>query len=268
MPAQIAPTALVDPQAELADGVAIGPFCVIGPQVKIGRGTRLENNVTLTGRVELGEENHLFPNVVIGTPPQDLSYRGGETRVAIGDHNLIREGVTIHRGTEKEEGLTSVGNHCFLMANSHIAHDCRIGDRVLIANGTLLGGHVVIHDDATLSGGVAVHHFTTIGSHSFIGGVSRVVQDVPPYILVEGVPARPRCVNLVGLKRHGFPPETIAALHEAYKLLFRARVGIDEARVTLREKGYLVPQVTRLIAFIEEQSDGRQGRARDRRRAA
>lgn len=264
----IAPTAVVDPQAELGDDVTIGPFCVVGPRARIGRGTRLIGHVTILGRTIIGEGNQIFPNAVIGAEPQDLSYRGSETCVVIGDHNVIREGVTINRATEKEDGITSVGNHCYLMAACHVAHDCKIGDRVIIANGTLLGGHVHIQDDATLSGSVAVHHFTTIGSYSFVGGVSRVLHDVPPYMLVEGIPSRPRCINVVALKRNDFPADVIRALAEAHRLLYRAKVGLDHAREILRGDGYLYPAVNHLLSFIQNQHEGRHGRGRDRRRAA
>lgn len=264
----IARTADVDPRAILADDVEIGPFCVVGPDVRIGRGTTLANNVTLTGHVSLGEENKLFPNVVIGAEPQDLSYRGSPTRVEIGHGNIIREGVTINRASEKEDGATRVGDRCYLMANCHVAHDCQIGDRVIIANGTLLGGHVHVEDCATISGAVAVHHYATIGAYCFVSGVGRVLHDAPPYLLVEGIPTRPRCLNIVGLKRHGFALEAIHALHEAYKLLYRSRVGTDQARDLLRSKGQLLPPVNQLLSFVQEQGEGRHGRSRDRRRAA
>jgi UDP-N-acetylglucosamine acyltransferase len=268
MATYIAENAVIDPRAEIAEDVEIGPFCVIGPHVSIGQGTRLENHVTITGRATIGEYNRIFPGVVIGADPQDLSYRGSATRVVIGDHNVIREAVTINRATEKEEGITSLGSYCYLMACSHVAHDCRVGDRVVIANSTLLGGHVHVHDDATLSGGVAVHHYATIGSYSFVSGVSRVLHDVPPYMLVDGLPARPRCVNIVALKRNDFPTEVIKALSETHRLIYRAKVGLDHAREILRSDGKLVPAVNNLLGFIQSQQEGRHGRGRERRRAA
>lgn len=268
MATNVSPLASVAPEAELDDDVEIGPFAHIGPDVKIGRGTKVENNVTLIGRVTIGSDNHIFPGAVIGHEPQDLSYRGSPTEVLIGDRNIIRESVTINRATEKEDGLTTLGNDCFIMAGCHIAHDCRVGSRVILANATLLGGHVHIHDDATLSGGVAVHHFTTVGSYSFTGGLSRVLNDVPPFMLCEGIPTRPRCVNLVGLKRNNFSDEAIHALSEAHRLLFRARVGVDQARELLRAGEMLVPAVNHLLNFIQNQHEGRHGRGRDRRRAA
>lgn len=268
MPTHIDPRAAVDPRAELADDVEIGPFCVVGPKVSLGRGTRLENSVTLTGRVTLGERNHIFAGAVLGADPQDVSYRGSDTQLVIGDENIIRESVTINRGTEKEDGITAIGNNNYLMACCHVAHDCKLGDNIIICNGTLLGGHVHVHDHATLSGAVAVHHFSTIGRYSFVGGLSRVLHDVPPFMLVEGIPSRPRCINVVALKRNDFPPHVIESLAEAHRLIYRAKVGLDHARELLRANGHLVPQVNQLLSFIQTQQEGRHGRARERRRAA
>ena len=268
MTIHISDKAAVDARATIAEDVEIGPFCVVGPDVTIGRGTRLLANVSLLGRVTLGKGNVLYPGVVVGGDPQDLSYRGGDTQVVIGDHNVIRESVTINRASEKEDGLTTVGNHCYLMACCHVAHDCRVGDYVVMANGCLLAGHARVHHHATLSGNVGVHQFTTIGSYSFVDGLSRVLHDVPPYMLVEGNPARPRCVNTVALKRHDFPSEYIHALAEAHRLLYRARVGLDHAREILRSRAKLIPPVNHLLNFIQEQQEGRHGRARERRLAA
>ena len=212
----------IDPRANRRRG-GHRPVLRHRTQARIGHGTRLESNVTLMGDVTIGCRNHLYPGVVIGGEPQDISYHGAETRVVIGDDNIIRECVTINRATEKEEGVTRIGNHNFLMACCHVAHDCQLGDHIIIANSTLLGGHVHIHDRASLSGAVAVHHFATIGSYSFVAGVSAVRHDVPPYMLVEGYPARPRCINAVGLKRNNFPPHVIQALAEAHRLLYRAK---------------------------------------------
>jgi UDP-N-acetylglucosamine acyltransferase len=268
MSTSIAPQALVDPKAEIGDDVHIGPFCVIGPHAKIGHGCRLENNVTLTGHVTLGEDNHLFPGVVIGAAPQDLSYRGSNTQVIIGDHNIFRESVTINRATEKEDGITRVGSHNFMMACSHVAHDCKVGNHIIMANGTLLGGHVHIYDHATLSGGIGIHHFTTVGRYAFVGGLARVIHDVPPFMLAEGHPARPRCINVVALKRNNFSAEAIQCLSEAHRLLYRAKVGLDHAREILRTNDKLVPAVNELLSFIQTQQEGKHGRSRERRRAA
>jgi len=268
MSTHVEPNAVVDPRAELDDDVRVGPFCVVGPKACIGRGTQLLNSVTIMGRVTIGQHNRIFPGAVLGGEPQDVSYRGSDTEVVIGDDNIIREGVTINRGTEKEEGVTRLGNRSFIMAGCHIAHDCRVGSRVIMANATLLGGHVHVHDDATISGGVAVHHFATIGSFSFTGGLSKVLHDVPPYMLAEGNPSRPRCINIVALKRNAFSPESIRALAEAHRLIFRARVGLEHARELLRANDQLCPTVNHLLGFLEHQHEGRNGRGRDQRRAA
>jgi UDP-N-acetylglucosamine acyltransferase len=264
----IAENVSIDPRAEIDDEVEIGSFSVIGPKVHVGRGTRLENHVTLMGDVAIGCFNHIYPNAVIGGEPQDISYTGADTKVIIGDHNIIREGVTINRASEKEEGITRIGDHNFLMACSHVAHDCQLGNNIIIANGTLLAGHVHVHDHASLSGAVAVHHFTTIGSYSFVAGLSAVRNDVPPYLLVEGYPARPRCINAVGLKRNNFTTEVIEALVEAHRLLYRSKVGLENAWEILRANGHLVPQVNHLLSFVQGQHEGMHGRGRERRKAA
>jgi UDP-N-acetylglucosamine acyltransferase len=265
---QISSLADVDPRAEIAEDVSIGAFCSVGPHVTIGAGTRLVSGVTLLGQVRIGADNTLYPNVVIGGDPQDISYRGTDTRVVIGDGNIIREGVTINRASEKEEGVTWVGNDNFLMAGCHVAHDCRLGNRIIMANAALLGGHVHVHNNASISGGVGVHHYSTIGSYSFVGGLSRVQHDVPPYMLCEGAPARPRCINIVALKRNEFPPDVIDALAEAHRLLYRSKVGLDHAREILRGNDQLCPQVNELLSFIQSQVEGRHGRSRESRRIA
>ena len=264
MAISIADTACVDPRADLADDVEVGPYCVIGPDVRIGRGTRLIGQSCILGVTTLGEYNTVSPFAVIGGDPQDYSYRGTPTRVEIGDHNIIREGVTINRATEKEDGVTSVGSHCFLMANSHVAHDCQLGDRITMANNTMLGGHVHVESNASLSGGIGVHHFVTIGGYSFVGGQSRINHDVPPFLLVDGNPSKVRCINVVGLRRNGITPEGIDALHEAHRLIYRAKMSLKQAAEILDSHGHLTAEVKRLLAFIQAQQDGKHGRARER----
>ncbi len=269
MPPQISSLASVDRRAKLGNNVEIGPFCVVGPDAVVGDGTILANNVTLCGRVTLGRDNRIFQGVVIGGEPQDVGYDGSPTEVVIGDRNIIRECVTINRATTKEEGITTVGNDCFFMAGVHIAHDCRVGNHVKIANATLLGGHVHVLDFATISGNAGIHHFTRIGDYSFVTGVGRVIQDVPPYLLVEGNPSRPRCVNVVALKRNHFPNDVIRNISEAYRLIYRSRVGLTTAREILNGKNQLGPQVRHMLDFIAYQQDGRHGRGREQiRRAA
>lgn len=268
MTTQIAQNAWVDPRAEIDDGVEIGPFSTIGPHVRIRSGSRLLNGVTVMGHVTIGHDNVIYPNVVIGGEPQDVSYAGSDTQVIIGDGNTIREGVTINRGSEKEDGVTRIGDKNFLMACCHVAHDCKLGNYIIMANGSLLGGHVHVEDFASISGAVGVHHYTTVGSYSFVGGLSRVLHDVPPFMLCEGAPARPRCINIVALKRHEFSAQVIDSLAEAHRLIYRAKVGLDAAREILRGNGQLVPQVNQLLAFVEGQQEGRHGRSRELRRAA
>jgi UDP-N-acetylglucosamine acyltransferase len=264
----IHPTAIVEPGARIAPGATIGPYCLISGHAEIGRDTVLASHVTILGDSRIGDRNRIHANCVIGGEPQDLSYQGTRTRVDIGDDNIIREGVTINRATEKEEGVTSIGNGNFLMACSHVAHDCRIGDHCTLANGTLLGGHVRVHSRASLSGAVAVHHWATIGAWSFVAGLSRVLHDVPPFMLCEGLPARPRCINVVALRRGGFSGEAIEAVSEAHRLIFRAKVGLEPSREILRSQGMLLPDVLHLLDFLTSQQEGRHGRARERRRAA
>jgi UDP-N-acetylglucosamine acyltransferase len=268
MATQVADQVSIHPTAEIDDDVAIGPFSVIGPYVRIGKGTRLENGVTLLQRVTLGQNNHLYPGVVLGGDPQDVTFHGTDTEVVVGDNNVFRECVTVNRGSEKEDGVTLLGDNNFLMACSHVAHDCKLADNIILTNGVLLGGHVHVHDHVILSGGVAVHHYATVGSYAFVAGLSAVRHDVPPYMLAEGYPARPRCINVVSLKRNNFSAEVIEYLAAAHKLLYRAKVGLDHAREILRNNGQLVPHVNHLLGFVQSQQEGRHGRGRERRRAA
>ena len=264
MASLIADTACVDPRAEIGDDVEIGPYCVVGPDVKIGQGTRLIGHVCVFGVTTIGVHNVISPFAVIGGDPQDVSYRGAPTRVEVGDHNIIRESVTINRGTEKEDGVTRLGSHNFLMATAHIAHDCKVADHVTIANGSMLAGHCHVDSYASISGGVAVHHFTSIGSYSFIGGQSRIYHDVPPYMLVDGNPSRVRCINVVGLKRNGISAEGIDSLHEAHRLIYRAKMSAKHAAEILESHGHLTPEGRHLLDVIQAQQEGKHGRARER----
>lgn len=264
----IAETACVAPSAELAEDVEIGPYCVIGPEVKIGRGTRLIAHVCLLGSTELGAGNLVSPFAVLGGDPQDTAYKGEPTRLVIGDRNIIREGVTINRGSPRETGLTRIGSHNTFMAGVHIAHDCVIEDHVSIANATLLGGSVEIESFSTISAGATIHPQATIGGYSFVGGQCRIIHDVPPFMLVDGQPSRARCINIIGLKRHGVTPDAIDALHEAHRLLYRARMNMPEAAALLESHGHLTPEVKRLLDFLNRQVEGRHGRGRERARRA
>ncbi len=264
MATMVADTASIDPRAEIADDVEIGPYCVIGPDVRIGRGTRLIAHVCIYGHTTIGERNVIHPYAAIGGEPQDYSYRGTDTRVEVGDDNIIREHVTIHRASEKEQGLTKLGSNNLLMVNVHVAHDCLLGDRVVIANNTILAGHCHIHSSVIISGGVAMHPFVTVGSFSYTGGMSRIYHDVPPFMIIDGNPSKVRCLNVVGLRRNGLSTEAIAGLHEAHRLIYRNRMGATQAAEILEKGGHSCAEVKNLLAFIENQNLGKHGRARER----
>ncbi|TWT50530.1 Acyl-[acyl-carrier-protein]--UDP-N-acetylglucosamine O-acyltransferase [Rubripirellula amarantea] len=268
MSTDIAQTAVVDPRAKLGTNVKIGHFCIIGPDVTIGDDTRLENNVVLSGITRIGEDNHFFSNCVIGTHPQDTTYRETATCVEVGHGNIFREFCTVNRATEKEDGVTRVGDNNYFMTNTHIAHDCKIGDRIVIANNGMLGGHVHVGNDVTIAGGVGVNHFASIGQMSFVSAMSRVLHDVPPYMIVDGQPARPRAVNSVGLKRHDFPEEDIRLLSKSYRLLYRSCVGLEAAREEILSYGPLRPALKELFDCVERAGLGKHGRSRQHRKKA
>ncbi|MEM6688213.1 MAG: acyl-ACP--UDP-N-acetylglucosamine O-acyltransferase [Planctomycetota bacterium] len=268
MSTHIAGTAVVDPRAKIGRGVQVGHFCVVGPDVSIGDGTILEENAIIKGVVRIGEENHIFPGCVIGGHPQDTSYANTPTRVDIGDGNTFREHCTVNRGTEKEDGVTRIGNNNFFMTACHIAHDCKIGDRIVIANNAMLGGHVHIDNDVTLAGGVGVHHFASIGAMAFVSAMSRVLHDVPPFVIVDGQPAKPRAVNSIGLKRHDFPRSDIQMLSRIYRMLYRERKGLDATRVEVASEGPFRPAIKQFFDFVQRSNDGSNGRGRQLRKAA
>jgi UDP-N-acetylglucosamine acyltransferase len=247
---EIHSTAVVSPNAELAEDVKIEAFCVIGPRVTIGSGTVVGPHAMIDGWTQLGERNQIFPFSTIGYPPQDLSYRGEETQLVIGDDNIIRENVTINRGTQGGGGVTRIGNHNLIMAYAHVAHDCSIGNHVILANATTLGGHVRIDDYAILGGLVAIHQFIRIGAYAFIGGKSGLRMDMPPYMLAFGAPAKLYGPNLVGLRRHRFPRTTIQALKSSYRIMFRSGLKVAEAIDAVRQEVESVPEVETLIEFM------------------
>jgi len=214
------PTAVVDPKARIGDAVEIGPYCVVGPDVELKAGVRLLSHVVVAGRTQVGARTRIYPFASIGHPPQDLKYRGEPSRLVIGEDTVIREHVTINPGTEGGGMETRVGDRCLIMVGSHVAHDCRIGNDVIMANSATLGGHVVVEDFAVLGGLCAIHQFVRIGRHAMVGGMSGVENDVIPYGSVMGDRARLSGLNLVGVKRRGFSREDIHALRTAYRLLF------------------------------------------------
>jgi UDP-N-acetylglucosamine acyltransferase len=251
---EIHPTAVVSPKAELAEDVKIEAFSTIGPRVTIGSGTVVGPHAVIDGWTTIGERNQIFPFATVGYPPQDLSYRGEETQLVIGNDNIIRENATINRGTQRGGGVTRVGNQNLVMAYAHIAHDCIIGNRVILANATTLGGHVRIDDCAILGGLVAIHQFIRIGAYAFIGGKSGLRMDMPPYMLAFGAPAKLYGPNLVGLRRHGFPRANIQALKHCYRIMFRSGLTVAEAIESIRQEVEMVSEVENLIQFMQGRS--------------
>jgi len=252
--------AKVHRKTEVGKDVDIGAFTVIGEHVRIGDGTRIGNNVTIVGHTEIGERNTVYHNVVMGTPPQDLSYAGMETRLVIGDENTFREFVTINVGTEEGGAVTIIGNRNYLMACCHVAHDCALEDDIIMANGCLMAGHTKVESGVVFSGAAAVHHFTTVGTMSFVGGLTRVVHDVPPYMMVEGDSNVPRRVNSRGMRRHGCSDEAIAAVERAYRLIYRSKRLRAEVLEEFELDETLCPEVKRLVTFLRNVDQGKKGR--------
>lgn len=248
-------TALVDPSAELGAGVTVGPYAIIGPNVSIGNGCRIGPRATLHRNVRLAENVFVGDGSILGGDPQDLKYGGEETWVEIGSDTIIREYSTINRGTSATF-KTTVGARCFIMTYVHLAHDCHVGDDVVIANATQCAGHVTIHDRAVLSGLNAVHQFVTIGTYAFVGGGSRVNQDIPPYVKAVGNPMELYGLNSVGLQRAGFSGETVAALKRAYRLFFNSDLNLTQALERARTDLPAYPEVERFLAFVESSERG------------
>lgn len=258
---RIHPTAVVDPDATIADDVTVGPYCVIGPKVSIGPGTTLSHHVSIDGRTTLGRDNRIFPFASIGAEPQDRKFFGEDSRLEIGDGNTVRECVTLNLGTENGGGVTRIGSNNILMACSHVAHDCILEDDITMANGVLLGGHIRIASNVILSGGALVHHFVTIGRHAFIAGGAHVNVDAPPFMMVHGVKQKVHNVNVVGLKRHGFSKEALDALREAHRIVWRSGAVKREAIRRLEHDFAGVPEIPELAAFLNASLDGKNGRA-------
>lgn len=254
-PPKIHPTALVDRGAILGDGVRVGPYAIIGPNVEIGAGTIIGPHAYIEKDTQIGRECFVAKGAVLGTDPQDLKYEGEETLLVVGDRTTIREFATLNRGT-RASGRTIVGAGCLLMAYSHISHDSRIGDHVIIANAVQMGGHVIIEDWATVGGLTAIHQFVRIGKHAFVGGGSRVPKDVPPFVRAAGNPLKLYGLNAVGLERRGFSDEARAALKRAYRALFSSDLNISQAIAQLRSDGPQTGEVEVLLGFIEASERG------------
>lgn len=265
MPILVADTAWVDPSARLEDGVEIGPFCVVGLGATLGTGTRLVGHVSVQAGVALGAHNTVQPFCVLGAPvPSKDDHEPPSPALVIGDYNMIREGAIVSRGLSALAGPTRLGCHNEVGAHAQIGGSSIVDDHVLISSGVLVGPSVHILSHATLSPAAVVQHDVTIGEQSFVGPQSRIYHDVPPFMLVDGHPARVRCINIVSLKRLGLGAAEIEALHEAHRLVFRARMSLAKARETLSDHGHAPETVQRLFAFLEAQEEGRHGRSRDR----
>jgi UDP-N-acetylglucosamine acyltransferase len=254
MPAQIHPTAIVDPGAEIGADVVIGPYCVVAAKVVIGDGCTLHSHVVVSGPTVIGKGNQFFPYASIGQRTQDLKYAGEPTHLEIGDDNVFREFCTVNRGTLPGT-KTAIGSHNHFLAYCHIAHDCVVGNHVVFSNNGTLAGHVTVEDHVILGGLTAVHQFCRIGKHSITGGCSKVVQDIVPFTIVDGNPARARGINVVGLQRHGYSDEQIKGLRAAYKILYRNKLNIGQAIEALKATVPAGP-VQHLIAFVESSTRG------------
>jgi UDP-N-acetylglucosamine acyltransferase len=252
----IHPQAIVDASAKIADNVSIGPFSVIGADVEIGSGTIIESHVVIKGPTAIGEDNHIFQFASVGEQPQDLKYNGEPTRLVVGDRNKIREYATLHRGTVDDNGVTTVGNDNLFMISSHVAHDCRIGSNVILANSASLAGHVEVGDYAILGGFTTVHQFTRIGTHCFTGFASAIDRDVLPFFTVAGNRARAFAINKEGLKRRGFSAEAIRALQEAFKILVKSKKSNQEAIAQVAELAKDHSDVQYLLDFLSKSERG------------
>lgn len=249
-------SAVIDPSAIIADDVTIGPFSVIGPDVEIGAGCVIESHAVIKGPTKIGIGNHIFQFSSVGEMPQDLKYNGEPTTLEIGDRNTIREYVTINRGTVDDNGVTRIGNDNLFMISSHVAHDCQIGDHVILANAVALAGHVHIGDHAILGGYTTVHQFTHIGAHSFSGFATAIDRDVLPYFTIAGNRARAYGINKEGLRRRGFSKESIRALQETYKILIKSEKSHKAAMESVRELAREYPEVQHVADFIDKSERG------------
>jgi len=254
--AQIHPSALVHPEANLAEDVVVGPFCHVEQDVVIGAGTRLDAYAQVLRHTELGAGCRIHSFASVGGEPQDLKFRGEVSSCVIGDGTVIREYVTVHRGTEGGGGVTRVGRNCLLMAYVHVAHDCILGDHVIISNGSMLAGHVIMDDFAAVGGMTGVHQFVHIGENAFVGAKSGLGQDLPPYLLASGSRARLHGLNLIGLRRHGFSQELMAALRSAYRRIWRSETPRKEALAEVEAEYGHHPQVKSLIEFVRTSERG------------
>lgn len=250
-PAQIHPTAIVDEHAKIGEGVEIGPYSVIGKDVEIGNDCRIASHVVIEGPSRIGNNNEFYQFASVGAAPQDKKYKGEPTLLEIGDNNIIRECATLNRGTVQGGGATTIGSHNLVMAYVHIAHDCHVGNRTILANNTALAGHVTVHDDAILGGYSLVHQFCTVGSYAFTAMNSVISKNIPPYLMVSGHMAKPHGLNLEGLRRHGFEKQSIRYLKEAYKYLYRSSLTLDDAITEIISLSSKCPEIELLVDFLK-----------------
>jgi UDP-N-acetylglucosamine acyltransferase len=252
----IHPTAIVDPKAELASDVQVGPYAIIREDVSIGSGSQIGSHAVIEPFVSIGRDCRIFHFASIGATPQSLKFEGEKTYVKIGSGSIIREFVTIHRGTGFGGGITEIGEQNFLMAYTHIAHDCKTGRMVVMANNATLAGHITIGDYATVGGLTAIHQFVKVGDYAFIGGKSAVVKDIPPFVIAAGDRARLHGMNTVGLKRHGFTPKTINELKKVYRIIFRIGLTRNEALERVKAEVEQIPEVVKFLEFIQSSQRG------------
>ena len=249
-------TAILSPDAEIGEDVEIGPYSVIGPSVTIGKNTIIGPHVVIQSQTDIGENCRISQFSSIGGDPQDLKYRGEETRVVIGDNNVIKEYVTINRATSSDIGVTMIGNNNLIMAYCHIAHNCKLGNNIVVSNAVNFAGHVHVDDYVGIGGMSGIHQFSKIGCHAFIAGASAVNKDVPPYILASGNHAKPFGLNLIGLRRKGFTDETLEALKQAYKIIYRSSLLLSQALEKIESEIKPLPEVTAFVEFIRKSERG------------
>ncbi|MFO8084709.1 MAG: acyl-ACP--UDP-N-acetylglucosamine O-acyltransferase [Desulfobacterales bacterium] len=252
----IHPTAIIDPKAELASDVHVGPYAVIREDVSIGSGTHIGSHAVIEPFVSIGKNCRIYQFASIGAEPQSLKFQGEKTYVKIGKETIIREFVTVHRGTDFGGGITEIGEQNFLMAYTHIAHDCKTGKMVIMANNATLAGHITIGDYATIGGLTAIHQFVKVGDYAFIGGKSAVVKDIPPFVIAAGDRARLHGMNTVGLKRHGFTQSTLNELKKLYRIIFRIGLTLNEAMERVKAEVEQIPEVVKFLEFIQSSQRG------------
>ena len=249
-------SAVIDPGARLDEGVSVGPWCVIGPGVHVGAGTVLHSHVVLRANTRIGRGNRFFQFGSIGEDPADKKYEGEETWLEIGDDNVFREGVTLHRGTGVGGGVTRIGSGNLMMPYVHVAHDCRVGDNTVFANNSGISGHVEVDDWAVIGGYAGVNQFLKVGCHAMVGGMTHIVKDIPAYIIVSGRPAAVRSINTIGLQRRGFSADTIAAIRGAFKLIYRRGLTVEQAAEKIRPQCKDHPQLQPLLDSLQTSEKG------------